>query len=192
MGFFFRPVKLFPFNFVSKYYILSFIKISYLCHVNNFNKYFKLITLLFAGLIGFLGFIVVLFYLLKLCSVTLFYIPGFDNFFQLIIIIIPYIIFFLGYYYLHNKIPLSKSKVAAVTGRIFLITGSLLCTATLILSTLKLFGLHKGFLLTFDQYSQYAWIGQIVILFFTALIIASGDAKEKDWMEKNAEKDFVH
>lgn len=142
-------------------------------------------ALLLGGFIGFLGLIIVIFYMLKLFSVTLFYIPGFDNFFQLIIIIIPYIIFFLGYYYLHNKIPLSKSKSAAVIARIFLVTGSLLCTATLILSTLKLFGVHKGFLLTFDQYSQYAWITQVVILFFTALIIASGDVKEKDWMDRN-------
>lgn len=160
--------------------------------MNNFNKYFKLMALLFGGFIGFLGLIVILFYLLKLCSVTLFYIPGFDNFFQFIIIIIPYIIFFLGYYYLHNKIPYSRSKIAAVTGRICLIAGSLLCTATLILSTLKLFGVYKSFLLTFDQYSQYGWIAQVVILFFSALIIASGDAKEKDWMEKNSEKDLVH
>jgi hypothetical protein len=76
-------------------------------------------------------------------------------------------------------------------GRVFLVIGSLLCTVTLLLSTLKLFGMHKGFLLTFDQYSQYAWIAQIVILFFTALIIASGDAKEKDWMQKNSERDLV-
>jgi hypothetical protein len=145
-------------------------------------------ALIFGGLIGFLVFIFILFYLLKLCSITLFYIPGFDNFFQLIIIVIPYIIFFLGYYYLHSKIPLSRSKTAAVTGRIFLIAGSLLCAITLILSTLKIFGVQKSFLLTFDQYSQYAWIAQIVILFFTALIIASGDAKEKDWMQKHSEQ----
>lgn len=149
-------------------------------------------ALLFGGFIGFLGLIVVIFYLLKLSSITLFNIPGFDSFFQFTIIIIPYIIFFSGYYYLHKKIPLSKSKIAAVIGRIFLVIGSLLCMGTLILSTLKLFGLHKSFLLTFDEHSQYAWITQIVILFFTALIIASGDAKEKDWMQKKSEKDFVN
>ncbi len=160
--------------------------------MNNFNKYFKLVTLLFGGFISFLGFIIVLFYLLKLCSITLFNIPGFNSFFELVIIIIPYIIFFLGYYYLQNKIPLSKSKITAVIARVLIVVGSLLCFATLILSTLRLFRVHKSFLLTFDHYSQYAWIAQIVILFFTALTIASGDAKEKDWMQKNSEKDFVH
>ncbi len=144
-------------------------------------------ALLFGGFIGFLGLIVVIFYILKLFSVTLFYIPGFDHFFNFIIIIIPYIIFFLGYYYLHKKIPLSKSKMAIVLARAFLIIGSLLCAATLILSTLKLFGVQKSFLLTFDENSQYGWIAQIVILFFTALIIATGDAKEKDWIHKHSE-----
>lgn len=71
--------------------------------------------------------------------------------------------------------------------RALLIIGSLLCAATLILSTLKLFGVQKSFLLTFDENSQYGWIAQIVILFFTALIIATGDAKERDWMQKHIE-----
>ena len=54
----------------------------------------------------------------------------------------------------------------------------------MILSTLKLFGVQKSFLLTYEDNSQYAWIIQIVMLFFTALVIASGDVKEKDWMDK--------
>jgi uncharacterized membrane protein len=153
--------------------------------MNSFNKFFKLTAMLLGGFIAFIGLIILIFYLLKLCSITLFNIPGFDSIFQFVIIIIPYLIFFSGYYYLHKKIPLSKSKTAAVIARVLLIIGSLLCTIALVLSTLKLFGLHKSFLLTFEDNSQYAWIIQIVILFFTALIIATGDAKEKDWMEKN-------
>ena len=146
-------------------------------------------ALLFGGFIGFLGLVIVIFYMLKLFSVTLFYIPGFDRFFNFVIIIIPYIIFFLGYYYLHKKISLSKSKTAAIIAKAFLIIGSLLCAATLVLATLKLFGVQKTFLLTFDENSQYGWIAQIVILFFTALIVATGDAKEKDWMDKKVISD---
>ena len=143
-------------------------------------------ALLFSGFIGFLGLLIVIFYLLKLFSVTLFYIPGFDSFFTFIIIIVPYIVFFSGYYYLHKKIPLSKSKTAAViVARIFLIIGSLLCVSTMILSTLKLFGVQKSFLLTYEDNSQYTWIIQIVMLFFTALIIATGDPREKDSMHRN-------
>jgi hypothetical protein len=153
--------------------------------MNGFNKYFKLMALLFGGFIGFLLLLVAIFYLLKLCSITLFYIPGFDSFFTFIIIVIPYLIFFSGYYYLHKKMPLSKSKTSAAIARIFLVTGSLLCVCTMILSSLKLFGVQKSFLLTYEDNSQYTWIIQIVILFFTALILATGDAKEKDWMYRN-------
>ena len=142
-------------------------------------------ALLFGGFVGFIILVAAIFFLLKLCSITLFHIPGFDNFFHFIVIIIPYIIFFMGYYYLHKKIPLSKSKVAAVVARVFLIIGSMLCTCTMVLSTLTLFGVQKSFLLTYEDNSQYAWITQVVMLFFTALIIASGDAKEKDWMHKH-------
>ena len=71
----------------------------------------------------------------------------------------------------------------------FLIAGSLLCLATLILSTLKLLGIQKTFVLLYQDNSQYGWIAQIVILFFSALIIATGDAKEKDWMDKKVISD---
>ena len=141
-------------------------------------------ALLFSGFVAFLGLLIVIFYLLKLCSITLFNIPGFDSFFNFIIIVIPYTIFFSGYYYLHKKITLSKSKTATVIARAFLIIGSLFCVCTMILSSLKLFGVQKNFLLTYEDNSQYAWIIQIVMLFFTALIIASGDAKEKNWIDK--------
>jgi hypothetical protein len=90
---------------------------------------------------------------------------------------------------LHKKIPLSKSKTAAIAARVVMILGSLLCAVTMVLSTLKLLGVHKTFLLTFDEKSQYGWMIQIVILFFTALIVASGDAKEKDWMHKKVISD---
>ena len=156
--------------------------------MNKSDKYFKLMALLFGGFIGFIALLALIFYLLKLCSITLFHIPGFDHVFQFIVIVIPYLIFFAGYYYLHKKVSLSKSKIGAVIGRLFLIIGSLLCVATMILATLTLFGVQKRFLLTYQDNSQYGWILQVVILFFSALIIASGDGKENDWMQKHNEE----
>ena len=141
-------------------------------------------ALLFGGLVGTILILVILFYLLKLFSIAVFNIHGSDTVFHFFIVIIPYIIFFSGYYYLHKKITLSKSKTATVIARAFLIIGSLFCVCTMILSSLKLFGVQKNFLLTYEDNSQYAWIIQIVMLFFTALIIASGDAKEKNWIDK--------
>ncbi len=156
--------------------------------MNKTDKYFKLMLLLFGVFIGFIAFLVLIFYLLKLCSITLFHLPGFQHFFHFVVIVIPYLIFFSGYYYLHKQIPLSKSKIGALIARILLIIGSLLCAATMVIATLTLFGVQKIFLLTYQDNSQYGWILQVVILFFTALIIASGDAKEKDWMQKHNEE----
>lgn len=153
--------------------------------MNKTDKYFKLMIMLIGGFFGFIALVVLIFFLLKLCSITLFHLPGFDHVYQFVVVVIPYLIFFSGYYYLHKKIPLSKSKSVVVVGRILLVIGSLLCAATMVLATLTLFGVQKRFLLTYQDNSQYGWILQVVILFFTALIIASGDGKEKDWMEKH-------
>lgn len=156
--------------------------------MNTSDKYFKLMVLLFGGFFGFISLMVLIFFILKLCSITLFLLPGFDRFFQFIVVIIPYIIFFSGYYYLKKQIHLSKSKTTSIIAMTLVIIGSLCCFLTLILATLKLFGVQKSFLLTYEDNSQYGWILQVVILFFTALIIASGDTKEEDWMQKHSEE----
>ena len=159
--------------------------------MNKSDRYIKLMTLLLGGFISFILLLAIIFFLLKLCSITLFYIRGFDHLFQFIVTIIPYLIFIMGYYYLNIKIPLSRSKAGAIIGRILIVAGTLLCAATMVISTLTLFGVHKSFLLTYQDNSQYGWIIQVVILFFTALIIASGDEKEKDWMDKNNQEAIV-
>jgi len=159
--------------------------------MNQTDKNLKLLLLLLGGFISFILSIVIIFYVLKLCSVTLFYLPGFDHLYQFVVTVTPYVIFFMGYYYLHKKIPLSKNKGAAIAARILFVIGSLLCLCTMILSTLTMFGVQKRFLLTYQDNSQYGWIIQVVILFFTALITATGDAKEKDWMDKNPTRELV-
>ena len=152
------------------------------------DKYIKLMTLLISGFLGFVALLITLFFVLKLCSITLFHLPGFDRLFQFIVSIFPYLIFYVGYYYLYNQIRLSKNKIGVVIGIIVLTIGSLLCAATMVLATLTLFGVQKSFLLTYRDNSQYGWIIQVVLLFFMALFIASGDPKEQDWMDKNSQK----
>lgn len=156
--------------------------------MNKSDKYIKLMTLLLGGFIGFIALLVTIFFILKLCSITLFHLPGFDRVFQFIVSIFPYLIFFVGYYYLYNQIRLSKNKIGVVIGIIILIIGSLLCAGAMVLATLTLFGVQKSFLLTYRDNSQYGWIVQVVLLFFMALFIASGDGKEEDWMDKNKQK----
>lgn len=143
-------------------------------------------ALLFGAVAGFVLLAVILFYLLKLFSITLFYIPGFENVFQFIIVIIPYVIFFCGYYYMHTKIGAAKTTTARVTGRILMIFGSLVCFASMIMAILVFIKVKSDWVGVFNSNSHYAFIAQILLLFATAAMIATGDPKEKNWMERDS------
>ena len=142
--------------------------------------------LIAGGFVAFILFIALVFFLLRLFSITMIHIPGFDRFFQLTIVLIPYIIFFTAYYYLFKKIRRSENIVSRMTGRVLLIVGALLCTAALILSLLAFFKANIEWLRTYEENVHYAWIIQLIILLAAAGAIAGGDAKEKDWMERRS------
>lgn len=140
--------------------------------------------LLFATLAGFILLVVILFYTLKLFSITLFHIPGSDIAFQFLVTIVPYAVFFAGYYYLFQKVKGDKSKAAKISGKILLVIGSLLCLISLFTALLFLFKIKSEWLQWFNDNTHYAFMIQIVMLFLCAIVIASGDPKEKNWMER--------
>ena len=153
--------------------------------MNNFNKYFGLLTILIGSLVGFVLLIIILFYILKFFAITLFIIPGFNQIYRYLIIAVPYLIFFSGYNYLRKKISFSKSKPSRVIARGLILTGGLICFVSLIFATLKFGGVKNDLLNTFDENSQYVLILQLIIIIITAGVIATGDPKEKDWMERS-------
>ncbi|MEP7106832.1 MAG: hypothetical protein ABI760_02600 [Ferruginibacter sp.] len=153
--------------------------------MDNFQKYSRLMLLIAGGIFGFIILIGLLIFILRLFSITMFHIPGFDLFFQYVIIIIPYIIFFSAYYYLYKKISLSESKPSRIIARLLLIAGFITCLFTLTISTSIFLHAKFAWLKLFEYSTHYALIIQLVILFVTAGVLASGDAKEKDWMERN-------
>ncbi len=152
--------------------------------MDNFQKYSRLMVLIVGSFLGFILLIGLLIFILRLFSITVFHIPGFDLFFQYVVITIPYMIFFAAYYYLYNKISLSKSKVARLIAVLLIGAGCMICLFTLSLSTAVFLHVKNDWLKLYDNNGHYALIIQIVILFLTAGILASGDAKEKDWMER--------
>ncbi|MEO6731649.1 MAG: hypothetical protein ABIN01_10565 [Ferruginibacter sp.] len=152
--------------------------------MDNFQKYSRLMLLIVGGFFGFLIAIALLIYILRLFSITMFHIPGFDLFFQYVIIIIPYLIFFAAYYYLYKKISFSKTKASRVIARCLLVAGLLTCLFTLFLSTALFLKVKNEWLKSYEESTHYALVIQLVVLFLTAGILASGDAKEKDWMER--------
>ena len=152
--------------------------------MDNFQKYSRLMVLIVGSFLGFILLIGVLIFILRLFSITVFHIPGFDLFFQYVIITIPYILFFAAYYYLYHKIRLSKSKVSRVIALLLIVVGCLICLFTLSLSTAVFLHVKNDWLRLYENNGQYALIIQIVIIFLTAGVLASGDEKEKDWMER--------
>jgi hypothetical protein len=152
--------------------------------MDNFQKYSRLMLLLVGGFFGFILFIALLIFVLRLLSITMIHIPGFDLLYQYVIIIIPYAIFFAAYYYLYNKIRFSKSKISRSIAKLLLAMGCIICITSLILSTVLFLHVKSSWLKTYEEYSHYSLIVQIAILFISAGVLASGDAKEKDWMER--------
>ncbi|MGG9971505.1 hypothetical protein ACQ33O_06895 [Ferruginibacter sp. SUN002] len=153
--------------------------------MNDFEKYSRLMILLIGGILGGLLLIIGVFYTLKLFAITLFNIPGFESFFGIMVTIIPYLIFFAGYRYMYKKILLSKGKISKLIAQILMVIGTLLCLSSLVMLSLHFFGVKNEWLALLDEKSYWAIIAQILLLFFTAMATASGDEKEKDWMERS-------
>jgi hypothetical protein len=153
---------------------------------NNVNKYFALMALLMGSFVSIILFLVLFFYLLKLLSITFFNIPGTENVFHVVIILVPYIVYYSSYYYLQKKIAKATTTVSKSIGWFFLITGIIVCTITLVMAFMVFLKVNYPFLRVFDSNSHYAFIAQIFFLFATSMAIASGDKKEKDWMERGS------
>lgn len=154
--------------------------------MDNFQKYSRLMLLIAGGFIAFVLAIALIFFLLRILSVTMFNIPGFDWIFQFTIVAIPYVIFYAAYYYLAKKIKHSHSKASRVIARSLLLIGLVLCTVTLVLAMMVFLKVNDMRLITFNENGHYGWIFQLFILLIAAGVIAGGDKKEKDWMERRS------
>ena len=156
--------------------------------MDSFQKYSRLLFLILGSFFSFLIVVIILFFLLRLLSITFFHIPGFDLLYQYIIIIIPYIIFTAAYYYLFKKIKQSQIRLPRIIASILIITGCIISIFTLTVSTIIFLRVKNDWLKIFEENGHYALIVQLVILFATAGVLASGDAEEQDWMTKNEVK----
>ncbi len=156
--------------------------------MNNYNKYLGLVFLIIGAFLGFVLLQVVLFYFLKLFSVVVFNIPGFNGIFHYFITAFPYLIFFAAHYYLFTKVGQSQNRFTKFIAQILLLLGVISCTVFLIVATFNFWKVKTALLTSLGENSQYILFVQLVIVFLGAAILASGDPKEKDWMEKRNER----
>lgn len=144
-----------------------------------------MIALIIGSVFGFLLLIALIIFILRLFSITFFNLPGVSGIFNFIITILPYLVFFAGYYYMNRKASAAKAIASRWIGRFLLVIGSASCLLALVLSVLLFFGVKNDRMLLYSENTHYGWIVQIILLMFTALAIATGDPKEKNWMEKH-------
>jgi hypothetical protein len=141
-------------------------------------------VLLMGGFLGFIILLAVVFLLLRLFSATISRIPGFERFFEFIVIMVPYLVFFAGYYYLYRMIPLSENKGSRVIATLIMVGGFIAFLFTLSIALLILLRVNNSFVQRFTDSTHYGLIVQVVVLLVAAGVIATGDAKEKDWKER--------
>ncbi len=151
---------------------------------DNTNRYFYLMALLMGSFVAMLGIIVLLFYTLKLFAFTLFNIPGSGYIFQLFITVAPYLILFAAYYLVYTQIVAAKKSVAAAVARVILTIGSLVCVMGLAFTLLVFFKVNKQWAYLYEDYSKYTFAAHLIIVLITAGVLATGDPKEKSWLER--------
>lgn len=141
-------------------------------------------ALLMGSFAAVLGLIALLFYVLKLFAFTLFSIPGSGYIFNLFITVVPYLILFTAYYLVHTQIVAAKSSSSAAAARIILTTGSLVCVAGLLFTLLTFFKVRSEWLSLYEELSKYTFAAHLIIVLITAGVLATGDPKEKSWLER--------
>lgn len=153
---------------------------------NTFNKYFGLLTLILGTIVAIPLVLACIFYVLKLFSVTIFNLPGTELIYRHIITLVPYLIYFSAYFYINKKIGNTPALGARVMSRFFLIIGVLAALTGMVFSLFDLYEYPHVWILFFHNHSYLVLITQILLLFFTTMSLASGDAKEKDWIQRQS------
>ncbi|MFZ4058702.1 MAG: hypothetical protein ACOYKE_11225 [Ferruginibacter sp.] len=155
--------------------------------MDNFEKYSRLMMLVVGAILGFLLLIVVLFLLLRLFSSAVFLVPGIDLFLQYVITLFPFLLFYGAFFLIRNSNQTNVSAIAKGISKSLSSIGYIACTIALLLASAVFFKFKWEWLVDYEAYSQYALILLLVLVFFSAISLASGSAKEKDWKERNPE-----
>ena len=156
--------------------------------MNSFNKFFGLSLLIIGSVVSFFLFLIVIFYVLKFFSFTLFNIPGFNALFSYVVTVIPFLIFLGGYYYLYSQSNLTKTNSFSTISKWLLAIGLMSCFITTIIVSIHFFSGKANLLYGLVKYRNYSLFTQLFVLFVCSAIIAIGQPKEKDWMEKYNEE----
>jgi hypothetical protein len=155
--------------------------------MDSFQKYSRLLLLLAGGFIALIAGLILLLFLLRLFSSTLIHVPLFDRFYAYAILLFPHLIFYTAYYYLYKNARSSTSRSSKILASVFLVMSVIICTGGLLLSTLVFAGIQSESLKIFEENSGYGFALQLALVLIITIIIAGGEKKEKDWMQRHTD-----
>ncbi len=155
---------------------------------DNFHKYFVLVWLLMASVFGFAALIAIIFFVLKLFAVSVSFIPGSGYVFEFFMASIPYFVLFAAYYLVHKTISASKTNASSIIARVILTIGSLICVAQLIIAVMWFFNVRHNWMIEYNSYNKAGFALHLILVLIAAGILATGDAKEKNWLERKHDR----
>lgn len=155
---------------------------------DNFHKYFVLVWLLMASVFGFAALIAIIFFVLKLFAVSVSFIPGSGYVFEFFMASIPYFVLFAAYYLVHKTISASKTNASSIIARVILTIGSLICVAQLIIAVMWFFNVRHNWMIEYNSCNKAGFALHLILVLIAAGILATGDAKEKSWLERKHDR----
>jgi membrane-bound acyltransferase YfiQ involved in biofilm formation len=84
----------------------------------------------------------------------------------------------------HKKISSGKTNASSTAARIILTAGSLICVSGLVISMMLFFKMNNKFLALYGEYSHQGFALHVILILIATGVLATGDPKEKSWLER--------
>lgn len=143
-----------------------------------------LMITLFLSVIGFFGFLAIMYFVLKFFAAGIDRIPFFEKVFVYVILSLPALILLFAWSVFFKRIKNHSSAVVKTIS--YLIAGAALLAGLFFYGKdlWRLFTTWNDTVTDYDTYSRYFIVCNIAGLFLTAMLQALTLPKEKDWMER--------
>ncbi len=155
---------------------------------SRFEKFLRLFGMLFLSLIGGIVFVALLMMLVRLMFGVLDSMSWFSYFYLSAMLLLPSLFFITVFGYYFKRTKAHPSVVARWISYVIFTTAILTWITVLVMDTLSLMHTGSPEITKYNSYNLLLLTGNIGLIFFVGVLQALTTEKEKDWMEKHAEK----